>query len=72
MKALIFGSKGSIGSYIFNKFSKEDIKVIGTTSNIQSVTENIILVKNDNYESLKTLDPVNIVVWAFNNSFRCL
>ena len=64
MKSLIFGAKGSIGSYIFNEFSKENIEVVGTTSNIQSVTKNIILVKNDDFQSLKTLDPVDIVVWA--------
>jgi NAD(P)-dependent dehydrogenase (short-subunit alcohol dehydrogenase family) len=65
MKSLIFGAKGSIGSYIFNEFSKEeDIEVIGTTSNIQSVTENIILVKNGDFQSLNTVEPVDIVIWA--------
>lgn len=64
MKGVIFGVKGSIGSYIFNEFTKENIEIIGTTSNLQSVTENVILVKNDNLESLKTIEPVDIVVWA--------
>lgn len=64
MKGIVFGAKGSIGGYIFNEFSKENIEVVGTTSNLQSVTENVILVKNDNLESLKTIEPVDIVVWA--------
>jgi hypothetical protein len=64
MKGLIFGAKGSIGVYIFNEFSKENIELIGTTTNIQSVNDNIIIVKNDNFESLKAIEPVDIIVWA--------
>jgi NAD(P)-dependent dehydrogenase (short-subunit alcohol dehydrogenase family) len=64
MKALIFGAKGSIGGYIFNEFSKQHIEVIGTTSNDQNTNENIVLVKNDNFESLKTIDTVDIIIWA--------
>lgn len=64
MKALIFGAKGSIGNYIFTEFCKENIDVIGTTSNQMNISENIILVKNDNLDNLMVVEPVDIVVWA--------
>ena len=64
MRALIFGAKGSIGNYIFNELGKEQTIVIGTTSNPSNVSENIILVKNDNLDNLNNIDPVDIVIWA--------
>jgi hypothetical protein len=64
MIALIFGAKGSIGNYIFNELGKEQTIVIGTTSNPSNVSENIILVKNDNLDNLNNIDPVDIVIWA--------
>lgn len=64
MKAIIFGAKGSIGSYIFSEFCKENIHVIGTTTNENNISENITLVKNDNLENLKLIEEVDIVVWA--------
>lgn len=64
MKAIIFGAKGSIGSYIINEFSKENINVIGTTSDIDNISENIIFVNNDNLDNLKVIDPVDIVIWS--------
>jgi acetamidase/formamidase len=53
MKAIIFGATGSIGNYVFSEFSKDDIEVIGTTTNVDKVYEKIILVKNDNLENLE-------------------
>ena len=64
MRALIFGAKGSIGNYIFNELGKEQIIIIGTTSNPDNVSENIILVKNDNLDNLIVVDPFDIVIWA--------
>ena len=64
MNAIIFGAKGSIGNYIFNEFCKEKINVIGTTTNINNICENIILVQNDKLDNLNIIEPVDIVVWA--------
>ena len=69
MRALIFGAKGSIGNYIFNELGKEQIIIIGTTSNPDNVSENIILVKNDNLDNLIVVDPFDIVIWA--NGEKC-
>ena len=38
---LIFGAKGSIGNYLFNKF-KLEFSVIGTTRNKTILEDNII------------------------------
>jgi hypothetical protein len=64
MRALIFGAKGSIGSYIFNELGKEQIIVVGTTSNPDKVSENVILVKNDEFDNLNNIDPFDIVIWT--------
>ena len=64
MKAIIFGAKGSIGNYIFNEFCKEKINVIGTTTNINNISENIILVQNDKLDNLNIIEPVDIIIWA--------
>jgi hypothetical protein len=64
MKAIVFGAKGSIGNYVFSEFCKDNIEVIGTTSNVEKVSEKIILVKNNFLENLKTIEEVDIVVWA--------
>ena len=64
MKAIVFGAKGSIGNYVFSEFCKDNIEVIGTTSNVEKVSEKFILVKNDFLENLKTIEEVDIVVWA--------
>jgi NAD(P)-dependent dehydrogenase (short-subunit alcohol dehydrogenase family) len=64
MRALIFGARGSIGNYIFNELRKEDITVLGTTSNPDNVSENVILVKNNNFDSLTNIEPVDIIIWA--------
>lgn len=64
MRALIFGAKGSIGNYIVNKFLIENIRVTGTTTDPNKITDNIILVKNDILDNLKNINPVDIVIWA--------
>ena len=64
MRAIIFGAKGSIGNFIFSEFLKEKIDVIGTTSNENNISKNIILVKNDNLENLNNIEEVDIIVWA--------
>lgn len=65
--ALIFGATGSIGNYIFEQFKKENIKVIGTTTNINKINineEEIIMVTKNNLDSLKKIPNVNIIIWA--------
>jgi 3-oxoacyl-[acyl-carrier protein] reductase len=64
MNAVVFGAKGSIGSYIFNEFIKDNIITLGTTTNDKVVSSNILLVKNDNLENLKNIEPLDIIVWA--------
>ena len=64
MRALIFGARGSIGNYIFNELDKEDITVLGTTSNPDNISENIILVQNNNVVNLIDIGSVDIVIWA--------
>jgi NAD(P)-dependent dehydrogenase (short-subunit alcohol dehydrogenase family) len=79
INALIFGAMGSIGSYIFDQFKKENIYVIGTTTNSAKINihsntnnkyENIIHVTNDNVDSLKNIPDINIVVWAQGCNFN--
>lgn len=64
MRALIFGAKGSIGKYISEKFTQDNINVIGTTTNLYNISDNIILVQKDNTIHLTTIEPVDIVIWA--------
>jgi NAD(P)-dependent dehydrogenase (short-subunit alcohol dehydrogenase family) len=68
MRGIIFGAKGSIGNFIFSEFLKEKIDIIGTTSNENNISENIILVKNENLENLKNIDEVDIIVWAIGDN----
>lgn len=68
--ALIFGSTGSIGSYIFNQLKNENYNVIGTTSNINNVNDNTILVTNTLLDNLKNICNVNIVIWSQGYNFN--
>ena len=71
--ALIFGATGSIGNYIFEELKKENIHVIGTTTNSNKITltsDNMILVTSDNQASLKNISNVNIVIWAQGCNFN--
>lgn len=65
MSAIIFGAKGSIGKYIFDKFKEININVIGTTTNKNNISDDkIIYIENNNLENLKTIENVGIVIWA--------
>ena len=79
--ALVFGATGSIGNYIFEQLKKENIRVIGTTTNIdkiQSISdknknteiESMILVTSTNVENLKYISDVNIIIWAQGCNFN--
>jgi NAD(P)-dependent dehydrogenase (short-subunit alcohol dehydrogenase family) len=72
--ALIFGATGSIGQYIFEQLKKENVEVIGTTTNSNKITpsqsDNMILVTSDNQDSLKNISKVNIVIWAQGCNFN--
>jgi len=69
MNAIIFGAKGSIGNYIFDKYTENNINVIGTTTNKNNISDKIIFVDKDNMDSLISMDKVNIVVYA--NGLNC-
>lgn len=78
--ALIFGATGSIGSYIFEQLKKENIHVIGTSTNVNKniEMEDMIVVTSTNVDNLKYIPNVNIIIWAqgcnFNdniNTFNC-
>ena len=56
MKALIFGSLGSIGNHIFHKFTNDNIETIGTTTNLDKITEQVIFVDKDNLNNLLNID----------------
>lgn len=68
-QALIFGAKGSIGNYIFNKYNQSNINVIGTTSTECNICENIIYVKYNELNNLSTITPVDIIIWA--SGYNC-
>ena len=69
---LIFGANGSIGNYIFTQFSneKEEYKVIGTTSNNEKTSENIIYVANNSLEKLLHIKDIDIVICAQGHNFN--
>jgi len=69
---LIFGANGSIGNYIFTQFSneKEKYKVVGTTSNNEKTSENIIYVANNSLEKLLDIKDIDIVIWAQGHNFN--
>jgi NAD(P)-dependent dehydrogenase (short-subunit alcohol dehydrogenase family) len=69
MHSLIFGATGSIGNYIFDALKKEGHNVIGTTSSMEKIKENIIYVNNDNLESLNTIENIDTIVWAQGYNF---
>jgi len=64
MKALVFGAQGSIGNYIFEQFKIEGIKPIGTTTNMNKITDDIICVDINNLLNLLTIENLDIIVWA--------
>ena len=70
MKALVFGAKGSIGNYIFEQFKIEGIETIGTTTNNDKITTDIIYVDMNNLLNLLTIEPLDIIVWAQGHNFN--
>lgn len=70
MKALVFGAHGSIGNYIFEQFKIEGIETIGTTTNIDKITTDIICVDVNNLLNLSTIEPLDIIVWAQGHNFN--
>jgi NAD(P)-dependent dehydrogenase (short-subunit alcohol dehydrogenase family) len=70
MKALIFGSLGSIGKYIFDCFKKDGIEVIGTTTNKLNIDNNHIYVDIINLDSLNTINNIDIIVWSQGHNFN--
>ena len=69
---LIFGATGSIGKYICSQFSNdsENYHVIGTTSNIEKATKDIIYVSYDVLNNLDLITDIDIVVWAQGHNFN--
>ena len=70
MNAIIFGSNGSIGNYLFTSFKKDGINCIGTTTNKYNTNDNIIYVENNYLENLQNIDIVDIIVWANGYNFN--
>ena len=61
---LIFGSCGSIGKYIFDKFNNDQYTVFGTTTNKDRLNNNILYVTNNNMEELNKINDIDIIIWA--------
>ena len=70
MKALIFGSLGSIGKYIFDCFKKDGLEVIGTTTNKFKIDNNHIYVDVLNLDSLNTINNIDIIIWSQGHNFN--
>jgi 3-oxoacyl-[acyl-carrier protein] reductase len=71
-KILIFGSSGSIGNYLYNKFSEDNQNfVYGTTSKQkQNENEKNIYVSTENIDELKNIENVDIVIWSQGYNFN--
>jgi NAD(P)-dependent dehydrogenase (short-subunit alcohol dehydrogenase family) len=70
MKALIFGALGSIGNHILNNFTNDNIETIGTTTNVEKITDQVIFVDKDNLNNLLNIDNLDIVIWAHGYNFN--
>lgn len=70
MKALIFGSCGSIGKFVFENFEKDGIHCIGTSTNVNNINEKTIFVSMDDFNNLSNIDNIDIVVWAHGHNFN--
>ena len=68
--AIIFGCSGSIGNHVFENLKKENINVIGTTTNNTKIAENIIHVTTQQMANLKNIPKVDIIVWAQGYNFN--
>ena len=61
---LVFGASGSLGNFVFNEFKKIGMNVVGTTTNKENVSEDIIYVTCNDLSNLSTLTNITIIVWA--------
>ena len=61
---LVFGASGSLGNFVFNEFKKIGMNVVGTTTNKENVSEDIIYVTCNDLSNLCTLTNITIIVWA--------
>jgi len=68
--AIIFGCSGSIGNHVFENLKKENINVIGTTTNNTKIAENIMHVTTQQMVNLKNIPKVDIIVWAQGYNFN--
>jgi len=76
MSILIFGSTGSIGSFICDKLKENNINIICTISNKEKINDNLIFVDNNNLDNLLKLDNINGIIWCQgintnDNIFNC-
>jgi hypothetical protein len=62
--AIVFGSTGSIGSYIKEQFERENINVIGTTSVKEKEDSSNLYITNNELENLNKAKNIHMVVWA--------
>jgi NAD(P)-dependent dehydrogenase (short-subunit alcohol dehydrogenase family) len=67
---LIFGSFGSIGSYIFKSFQQDGYNVFGTTTNKSKISDNISYVVNEDMDSLLQIPKLDAVIWAHGHNFN--
>jgi NAD(P)-dependent dehydrogenase (short-subunit alcohol dehydrogenase family) len=68
MKALIFGASGAIGSYLYAKFKKDGMDVIGTTRNKEN--NEMIFVDCNDFTALQKIENVDIVIWGHGCNFN--
>ena len=68
-KVRIIGA-GSIGNHLLNSFLKDNVNIIGTTTNIDKINNNTIYVENNNLENLNNLNQLNIIIWAHGYNFN--
>lgn len=62
MNIIVFGSTGSIGSFICDKLNNYNI--IKTTSNKEKLNDKILFVDNDNLDNLLKIDNIDSIIWA--------
>jgi 3-oxoacyl-[acyl-carrier protein] reductase len=72
---LIFGASGSIGNHIYNSFKLLDNNniIYGSTSKESIINEsnnNYLYVNNNNLDSLKNINNLDIIVWAHGYNFN--
>ena len=62
MNIIVFGSTGSIGSFICDKLNNYNI--IKTTSRKEKSNDKILFVDNDNLDNLLKIDNIDGIIWA--------